>query len=62
MKERRTNQQEVMLGCRIKNVTSGPSRSKRVNDRERRTVKRAEKLVWRNDVKAGHFSSVIHRK
>lgn len=59
MKERTHTQQAAMLGGQIKNMASGTSRSSKVNDRERRTVKHSEKQRWTSDVKAGKYNSAV---
>jgi len=54
-----TSPQEQMLGLGIKNQSSATSRSKQVNDRERRTIKRSEKGCWREDVKNGLYFNML---
>ena len=47
-----------MLGVRIKNQASGTAHSARVNDRERRTVKRAERNILRREIRDGKYNAV----
>lgn len=59
MSERKTVHQDNMLGVKIKNQTSGTAHSSKVNDVERRAVKRSERIKWREDVRAGRYNDAL---
>lgn len=54
-----TNGQKPMIGRLVINKASGTSRSSKVNDRERRALKRRSRMMFTLDVKAGRFSRVV---
>lgn len=59
MSERKTTQQGKMLGHGVKNARSKTSRSGKCNDRERRTLKRADKARLVADVRAGKYQNIL---
>jgi hypothetical protein len=57
--KRITAQQAKMLGLSVKNSASSSSKSGKVNDRERRSIKRSDRCQVQQDIKAGLYSRAI---
>lgn len=59
MQTKRTSPNGEMLGSRVIEKASSNSRSGKVNDRLRRTIKHAEKAQLREDLKNGVYQRLL---